>query len=256
VEGKIVAGLTPPLVSVIIPVFNRPRSLMNAVQSIQDNKTIIEIIIIDDASTDKTLATAINLQKMHPNIRVVSNFRSKGAQGARNSGIILAQGELIVFLDSDDIYTASAIDTLVGEWTEFKDPECWLVSGRLSMSQSGESLHEVIQNDKTLIYSRPIPGFGGWIVPRKNLIEIGLLHEKILAYQEWDTAFRLVERFPVKVSETITYVWVFGNKDSISSKKLKSKISYVSICLANRRIIRKVSGNRSFLKSILIGLLK
>jgi hypothetical protein len=244
-----------PSVSVIIPVFNRPDSLIDAVQSLEENRSLFEILIIDDYSTDLTLEIAKSLQRKYPAVKVASNFRSKGAQGARNSGIILSRGELIVFLDSDDTYVSGGIDNLVKEWSDLQDSQCWLVTGRLNQSKNGSAVIEVTQDDKKNVFAKPIPGFGGWIVPRKCLFEVGLLNEEVRAYQEWDTAFRLIQKFPMKVSGTITYVWNLGNKDSISSRKWKSKVSYLSICISNRKIIKKNAGKTIFLKNLLIGIL-
>jgi glycosyltransferase involved in cell wall biosynthesis len=244
-----------PLVSVIIPVYNRPDTLIEAVQSLEENNTPFEILIIDDHSTDLTLEIAKSLQKRLPSIKVASNFRGKGAQGARNSGILLAQGELIIFLDSDDTYVSGGIDTLVREWTDLQDSLCWMVSGRLNQSRTISAVTEITQDDKLNVFAKPIPGFGGWIVPKKCLLEVGLLNEDIRAYQEWDTAFRLIQNFPMKVSRTITYVWNIGSNDSISSRKWKSKMSYLSICFSNRRTMKKHAGNARYLKNLLIGIL-
>jgi len=96
--------MIPGLVSTIIPVFNRPSQLREAVSSVvaQDYRPI-EIIVVDDGSTDDTLATARALEAGHPGtVRVLT--KANGGPGlAREHGRISALGEFIQYLDSDDV---------------------------------------------------------------------------------------------------------------------------------------------------------
>lgn len=96
--------MTPGLVSTIIPVFNRPAQLREAVQSVLDQDyRPIEVIIVDDGSTDDTFATAQALASAYPGI-VRAVTKSNGGPGlAREHGRVLAQGEFIQYLDSDDV---------------------------------------------------------------------------------------------------------------------------------------------------------
>jgi len=97
--------MTPGLVSTIIPVYNRPAQLREAVASVlgQDYRPI-EIIIVDDGSTDgATLQAAQALAIAHPAIVRVATQANGGPGVAREHGRQLAQGEFIQYLDSDDI---------------------------------------------------------------------------------------------------------------------------------------------------------
>ena len=96
--------MTPGLVSTIIPVYNRPAQLREAVESVlaQDYRPI-EIIIVDDGSTDDTLAVSKTLVTQYPDcIRVVTQANA-GPGLARERGWKMARGEFIQYLDSDDI---------------------------------------------------------------------------------------------------------------------------------------------------------
>lgn len=91
------------LVSTIIPVFNRPQRLVEAVNSVlaQDYRPV-EIIIVDDGSTDETATVAERLASEHREVRVVR--RANGGPGrARETGRSQVQGEFIQHLDSDDL---------------------------------------------------------------------------------------------------------------------------------------------------------
>src|SRR5437870_9005869 len=91
------------LVTTIVPVFNRAGMLREAVASvIGQTYRPIEVVIVDDGSTDDTPETADGLARVHPEIRVVHQVNT-GVGGAREAGRTAASGEFIQHLDSDDL---------------------------------------------------------------------------------------------------------------------------------------------------------
>lgn len=99
------AGIVEGLVSTVIPVYNRPQMLVEAVESVlAQTYRPIEIIISDDGSTDGAAAAADEIAAAHPAIiRVVHAGTNRGAGPARESGRRIACGEFIQYLDSDDL---------------------------------------------------------------------------------------------------------------------------------------------------------
>ena len=94
--------MSSPLITVILPVYNRENYLREAIQSILDQTyKNFELLIVDDASTDNSLRVAKDFQD--PRIRIISNKVNKGVSFSRNKGIFEAKGDLIAFMDSDDI---------------------------------------------------------------------------------------------------------------------------------------------------------
>lgn len=92
-----------PLVSVIMPVYNRESLISTAIQSVmKQTYSHWELIVIDDRSTDNTKQVVEDYENQDSRIQYVFNDRTRGPGGARNCGILKAQGELIAFLDSDD----------------------------------------------------------------------------------------------------------------------------------------------------------
>jgi glycosyltransferase involved in cell wall biosynthesis len=90
-------------VSVIIPAFNRGYILGQAIQSVLDQTLVsLEVVIVDDGSTDDTHVVASSFTD--PRIRVIKHPTNRGVAAARNTGILEARGELIAFLDSDDLW--------------------------------------------------------------------------------------------------------------------------------------------------------
>ncbi len=87
-------------VSVVIPVFNRPRRVCRAIDSVlSQSRPAQEIIVVDDGSSDTTVRS---LQKYGGQIEMIRHNTNRGVSAARNSGIKKARGEWIALLDSDD----------------------------------------------------------------------------------------------------------------------------------------------------------
>jgi glycosyltransferase involved in cell wall biosynthesis len=97
-----------PLVSVVIPAYNAERWITDAIISARcQTWSNVEVIVVDDGSTDATLAVAGRHEG--PRLKVVSQD-NQGACAARNRGLELAQGEFIQFLDGDDLLHPAKID--------------------------------------------------------------------------------------------------------------------------------------------------
>ena len=92
-----------PKVSVIIPVFNTEKYLTKCLDSVC-NQTLsdIEIICVDDCSTDNSLNILKEYASKDNRIKLIEFKENKGAAVARNTGIIEAKGEYVGFIDSDD----------------------------------------------------------------------------------------------------------------------------------------------------------
>jgi len=90
--------------SIIIPCYNVEKYLSKCIDSVISNdiKDKYEIILVNDGSKDNTLDIIKEYEKKYPNIIRFIDQKNKGLSGARNSGIDIAKGEYITFLDSDD----------------------------------------------------------------------------------------------------------------------------------------------------------
>ena len=100
-------------VSVIVPIYNAGHYLRPALDSILDQTLCeIEVICIDDGSTDNTLELLKEYQKRDDRVRLVTE-NNAGPSIARNKGIVRARGEYMIFLDADDFYELDLLSTLV-----------------------------------------------------------------------------------------------------------------------------------------------
>ena len=103
-----------PLVSVIIPAYNAEDCLTRAVESaLQQSLSNIEVIVVDDASSDGTLSVARDLAEKDPRVTVIAQPENAGASAARNAGIDIAKGEWVCPLDADDWFSPTRLSTLL-----------------------------------------------------------------------------------------------------------------------------------------------
>lgn len=102
-----------PKVSVIIPCYNVEKYLEQCIESVL-NQTLkdIEIICIDDGSSDRTLDILYQLQKNDNRIKVIEQ-KNAGAGAARNNGLRVSKGDYVSFLDSDDFFEPDMLEEAV-----------------------------------------------------------------------------------------------------------------------------------------------
>lgn len=166
-----------PLVSVVIPVFNGEAFLREAVQSVLVQKySPVEIIIVDDGSTDGTETVARSLPGP---VRYLQQT-NKGPAAARNRGIEYTQGSLIAFADADDLWPEAKLELQLPYL--INDPAIEIVLGRiqqvrLSKTVDGETKAEELAE----------PAFSvnlGSAVIRKSVFERVGMFDETMRYSE------------------------------------------------------------------------
>lgn len=101
------------LLSIIIPIYNVEKYLSSCLDSIlTQDLNHVEIILVDDGSTDNSGKIADEYQKLDQHITVIHQI-NQGLSGARNSGIKISQGEWLAFVDSDDIIAPNYISSII-----------------------------------------------------------------------------------------------------------------------------------------------
>ena len=129
------------MISIIIPAFNVERYIKRCVESVL-NQTLkdIEIIIIDDGSTDKTSEICKELEKKNKNIKY-KLIKNSGCSAARNIGLSLSTGEYVAFLDSDDWIESKMYEEL---YRKAKNENSDIViCGLKKINENGEKIVEV-----------------------------------------------------------------------------------------------------------------
>lgn len=197
-----------PLVSAVIPTFQRTLQTMAAVESVlSQTYPNVEVIVVDDGSKDgsaKVIERFVQ-QKADAGHRV--SFLSQPNQGAsvaRNTGIARAQGIYIGFLDSDDTWLPEKLEWQLKAMALAKDPRCACVTdaqlidasglGRSSFASQGRSIRQTIsiEHDATKSLAR---SFCFWIssllVRADTIRQIGGFNPKISFVEDRDILFRL-----------------------------------------------------------------
>ncbi len=101
--------MTKPLLSVVIPTWNRAHVVCEAIESALNQRAgKIEVIVVDDYSTDETVGLV--KKTFGAGVRVLQLIDHRGQGAARNAGAVLATGEFVGFLDSDDLWLPGKLD--------------------------------------------------------------------------------------------------------------------------------------------------
>ena len=104
-----------PVISVVMPVYNAECFLAAAIESVlRQTFRNWELLLVDDASTDNSLRIACEYASKDTRIRVVHNDRNLGVSATRNRGILLARGQWIALLDSDDYWLPDKLNKQLG----------------------------------------------------------------------------------------------------------------------------------------------
>ncbi|MCM8756456.1 MAG: glycosyltransferase family 2 protein, partial [Candidatus Omnitrophica bacterium] len=179
-----------PLVSVVIPTYNRAYSLKRAIESVI-NQTYknLEIIIIDDGSSDNTEEIVSDFKD--PRIQYIHHLQNRGISSARNTGIKNSKGDLIAFLDSDDEYFPQKIEKNVEVFLNCSARIGLVSSNHWVIREEGKKLGIVKFSPKRRLF--PLPST--WVIRRKVIEKIGLFDERILVGEDIDFFCRFRRRF-------------------------------------------------------------
>ena len=195
-------------VSLIIPTFNRPHFLPRCVESAQRAGSSVEVIVVDDASTDETASVCQTLR----DIKYVRLDSNRGVAGARNEGVRASTGEYIGFLDDDDLRLPNSIDAQVSLLEAH--PSAGMVYGRALYGdeecrpKGGAYPDECPQGDIfwELMEWNFIPCLT--VVFRRACLErVGLLDESATGVDDWDLWVRLSELYPTVAIEQEVAIW-------------------------------------------------
>lgn len=185
----------PLTISIIIPSYNRAAIIGKTIDSFitQDYKHW-EMFVVDDHSTDNTKEVIERYQKVDSRIHYLLNERKKGAQGARNTGILHSNSEMVLLFDSDNIAHSDMLQELVGGLRPGIDVvSCFSNVIDINSNCKVETFEWINEGNihKNLFSWLSYVDFNQAIVKKSKLVDIGLLDEDCPSMQEWDTHIRL-----------------------------------------------------------------
>ena len=237
----------PGLVSVILPTYNRQRTLYRAISSVlTQSYADLELIVVDDASTDETPAVLARFSD--PRLRHVRLERNGGAAHARNHGLGLVRGEFVAFQDSDDEWLAEKLAKQVAAARGLASPMATvfhtkILYGRdenarygphrvcctpdMASAPSAEDLKRLVHrgniiSTQTLLFSRAV------------LEKVGRFDELLIGVEDWDFAIKLIHNTDVAfIDEPLVMAHLQG--DSTSTLRRSGSRSELRIMQKLRR---------------------
>ena len=211
------------MVSYVIPTYNREQVLPRTLDSIlAQTYREWECIIVDDGSHDGSMDVAARYAKKDKRFKVLSNIFHKGAQGARNTGILAADGEWICLFDSDDLMYPNYLEKMAAAIADSTDVV--VCKALIRNAQTGKDqgrLDQIFSDNmhKDLLREKKYVAYDVTLIRKEKLISIGLLDEKCPSMQEWDTHIRLSKTANYETIDESLCEWYSGGEDAISTSQ-------------------------------------
>jgi glycosyltransferase involved in cell wall biosynthesis len=198
-----------PLVSIVIPTYNRRRWIGECLDAVRaQSYSNFEVLVIDDCSTDGTVEW-LRSEPRYQFAKVHVQPKNAGASEARNSGVRMSSGDLITFIDSDDVLERTHLETAVSIFETYPNVGLFCCDS-LTIGPEGELLHngrtwhEVNSEIKNypvrsglrslrdvFLFSNCFPGF----TLRRDMFDtVGYLDQTIFPLDDYDLALRIAGR--------------------------------------------------------------
>lgn len=235
-------------VTVVITSYNSEAYVKKCLDSVI-NQTFsfkkIELIIVDDYSTDGTRNILLQYANEHPNITLVFLAENSGtAAMPRNVGIELATTERIMFLDADDWLAENAIQALVDVMDEGNDD--FVVGKTVKVTDSGESVHAEFVSYKERRHCSPfdIPYLFYHMGPPAKIMKTSIIKENNIRFHEMRFGEDKLFLFQVLINcskiSTITEVIYYVNRLSSNSSSLTRTTDVLDKRAADMKIFQEV----------------
>jgi glycosyltransferase involved in cell wall biosynthesis len=197
-----------PTASIIIATHSRPHLLPKAVASARAAGSDVEIVVVDDASSDETAKVCQSLS----GINYVRVDRNQGVAGARNIGLVASRGKYLSFLDDDDTRLPGSLDAQIEALD--REPQAGLIYGQAILGEQegkterGSYPAGCPQGDIFWkLMGRNFIPCGSVVFRRSCLSSVGLLDDSIPGLDDWDLWVRIAEIYPIMALETPVIIW-------------------------------------------------
>ena len=220
-----------PFFSIIIPLYNKEQFIENTLKSVfEQTFQNFEILIINDGSTDRSVKVIEKFQDKR--IRLIHQT-NQGASAARNRGIEAAQADYICFLDADDYWYHNHLEVLHNLIYDF--PKGGLYCNRYSIKVSHTKIIKLTFDNIDEIYNGYVEDYylsslknriasSSSIAIRKSVFEkVGLFDKNISSGQDIDMWIRIVNNYPVVISNKITAVYNYQIPNTLSKTNILNK---------------------------------
>ncbi|MGB9667721.1 MAG: glycosyltransferase family 2 protein [Thermosulfidibacteraceae bacterium] len=214
-----------PLVSVVIPTYNRASLLIRAIESVfsQSYKNF-EIIVVDDASTDNTREVVSKFLD-DPRVVYIRNEKNMGVSASRNRGIRYGRGEFVAFLDSDDYWLRDKLRKQV-EIIMSDDDVGMVYTGERFIDEEGRIIRDEIPKYSGFVYhvllSKNFISPSSTLLRKEVFEKVGFFREDMNYREDYEFFLRVAKNYKiayVKDILTIRYMHTKGRlSDDISCR--------------------------------------
>jgi glycosyltransferase involved in cell wall biosynthesis len=218
-------------ISVVIPLYNKEKTVTNTLDSVlNQTHTNFEIIIVNDGSTDNSVEKIRNFKDDRI---LLLNQKNGGAAAARNLGIEKATGSLIAFLDADDYWFPNHLDEIVTLYHDF--PNCGLYCSRYSMKISSTKILDInyepeIENEfrgivkdyfKASLHYRI--GLTSAVSIPKNILEKNPFNTAVTSGQDTELFTKIAIQHPIALTNKTTMRYDFSSGNHLSKTPITKK---------------------------------
>ena len=193
-------------VSIIIPVFNAEKYVEESIESaLNQTYTNIEVIVVDDGSTDKSLEI---IKKFSKKIKIISNEHRRQPY-TLNTGIQEMTGEWFKWLSADDVLTPNAIEEQIKQTKNINDKKNWIIaSNHYTIDKNGKLLHEVTKpifqemnnfEFNVMLLHHNVLSFITLLIHKSTLDSYGFFDENFPEFPDWEMVLRFCVLHNVRI---------------------------------------------------------
>lgn len=211
-----------PLISVILPVFNGEKYIKYSIESVlSQTYENVELIVVNDGSTDKTSDIVEKYCKIKKNIKKI-DIENSGMCAARNEGIKNASGDYISFIDHDDIWLSTKLQKQIKLMQENKKTglvSCETVIIDFENNLYGWKMGKVLKGDcyDELKISNWVTNGSVVLVRKECFDDVGLFDENISLPGDWDICLRIAKKYEVQTVPEILVCYRISENASTSN---------------------------------------
>jgi len=224
-----------PMISVIMPAHNEEERIAAAVESVfSQSFEAVELIVVDDASSDGTVDVLRRLQQSHPALTVVVQPDNQGPGPARNAGLARARGEFIAFLDADDSWHPECLATLHD--TLRRHPEAALTyCGWQNIGLSGPRSKPFVPPDyetpdkvETLLRGCRWPIHGA-LTRKRAIDDVGGFDEQWSSSMDYDLWLRVGATHRIVLTPQVLAYYHHHGGEQITKNRLRVALNHIRI---------------------------
>ena len=246
-----------PLVSVIIPVYRTEQYLKQCVDSVlSQTYREIEIVLVDDGSPDKSGMICDEYAKNDSRVKVIHK-ENGGSSSARNAGLYVAQGEYVLFLDSDDYYlNTNCIELLVNKARNekcdivlFQSLNAYVEKNKFIDNEGAYDLEAINGKNRNEIFYYLVKNNKAVATPVNKLIESKIIQERDIYFREgitgedidWAVRLFVAAKKIVAVNEMV-YVYRKENVNSVthnvSKKSINDFLETIKVVIGTKNLLK------------------